>query len=287
MSQLIQMRQRIQSIETIKKITRAMRLISRSFHTKLDRRRAPLQQYRDLLCQIFNQLRSYHPQWAPERFFPPVTTPERNLIIIVGAQKGLCGSFNNALFYWIDTHRPRLTSSASTVISVGKKVHDHLKKRAIPIMFTCSEIKTSSLDSITELLLAHFFTGEQLYTNVTIISNASKTFFTHELRTTQLIPFIGCASPQQQENNNNYVWEHDPEIVLSTLAHDSLRTAIRTALFNSLHAEQSARFLSMDNATRNANTFLESMRLQYNKARQAKITKELAELAIFGSDANS
>jgi F-type H+-transporting ATPase subunit gamma len=75
------------------------------------------------------------------------------------------------------------------------------------------------------------------------------------------------------------LWQHSPELILDKLADMYLQSLIHNSLFLSLLGEQAARFIAMDNATRNANNFIDSMQLQYNKMRQAKITRELTELS--------
>ena len=280
MSQLIHMRQRIKAVETIKKITSAMRLISRSFHTRLDKQKKPLAEYRTTLCQLLAHVTNFCPEWTNSRFFPDAATPKKELFILIGGQKSLCGNFNSGIFYWIDKNRSILTDSHTTVLCAGKKVNDYLIKRAVPVNYSFPEVKTSNIHMVTQEFLNVFMHSTEFYTDVVVISNSSKSFFSYETHTTALIPFIGCAGSQPQEQLTDYEWEHSPEMVVQLLAENILKTSIRTALFESLHAEQSARFISMDNATRNANNFLDSMKLQYNKARQAKITKELTERAM-------
>ena len=279
MSQLIQMRRRIKAIETIKKITSAMRLISRSFHTRMNKQEHAMSEYRDTLCSLFTQLRTIAPEWKPKRFFPSEKLIHKELLIIIGGQKGLCGNFNANLFYWIDTHKKELNSPDKRIIVLCKRVQEHLIKRTLSIKKQYPEVKPQDLDATTEQLLHNIFDPAEEYTQVSILSNHSKTFFVHEQRCQQLIPFIGCADTTSKHPSDDYHWNHAPEKILSMLAEYYIRISIRTALFESLLSEQAARFLSMDNATRNANKFLESMQLQYNKARQSKITKELTELA--------
>ena len=284
MSQLIQMRQRIKAVTTIKKITSAMRLISRSMHTKLDKQKKPLVDYRTTLCSLFSFVKNFSPEWSNPRLFPLVTDQKKKLFIIIGSQKGLCGNFNSGIFYWIDAHRTELMQSETTIICLSKKISDYLHKRTIPYESGYPEIKTSNLYTVTNTLIDKIIKGQATYTDVIVISTVSKSFFNHETRILPLIPFIGCA-PDHNLTVSDYVWEHEKTQVLEVLAENVLTISLRTAIFESLHAEQSARFISMDNATRNANNFLDSMKLHYNKARQAKITKELSEL--IGSDISS
>ena len=279
MSQLIQMRRRIKAIETIKKITSAMRLISRSFHMRMNKEQLTLQEYRDTLCTLFTQLRATAPEWKPTKFFPSDKLVHKELIIIIGGQKGLCGNFNASLSYWIDNHKQELNSPEKRIIVLGKRVQEHLVKRTLAIKKSYGEFKTKNINIQTEELLDDIFNQGEHYTSVSILSNHPKTFFVHEQRYQHLIPFIGCADDAKAHPSDDYHWHHDSNKILDTLAEDFIKLSLRTALFESLLAEQAARFLSMDNATRNADKFLDSMQLQYNKARQAKITKELTELA--------
>lgn len=286
MSQLIQMRRRIKAIETIKKITSAMRLISRSFHTRLHKQQVILKEYHNITCTIFSELHQAAPTWKSNLFAPDLSQPKHELVIIIGGQKGLCGNFNSNIFYWIDSHQENLISSNKKIIVIGRRVEEHLDKRKISFTASYEELKAQNLDTMTDRIVNHILNEGFNYTSVQIISNHSKTFFIHEQKTTQLIPFTWCAIDQGKASlSSNYVWEHDKEELLLVLATTYLKTTVKMTLFESLLGEQSARFISMDNATRNAKNFLESMRLSYNKARQAKITKELAELSgAFESD---
>ena len=84
---------------------------------------------------------------------------------------------------------------------------------------------------------------------------------------------------EEEQQPDDFIWEDSPLHILDALAHQQLNATLYALLVQSLLAEQAARFISMDNATRNAKYLKESMMLQYNKLRQAKITKELTELS--------
>lgn len=278
MSQLIQMRQRIKAVTTIKKITSAMRLISRSLHTRLARQKEALTLYRTTLYSIFGTVQSSQESWLPERFFPSAEQPRKELIILVGSQKGMCGTYNAGLLYWIEHHREILSEPHVHVISMGKKVTEHLEKDNIKPIHTIVDVRVSNLDSITQELIDYILPAHTVYTHVRIISNTSKTFFTHELHEATLIPFQSCDA-QPVHISPDYQWSHKPEELLDVLVQEYIAVSVRSAVFESFVGEQAARFIAMDNATRNAKGFLTSMNLQYNKLRQAKITKELTELA--------
>ena len=228
MSQLIQMRRRIKAIETIKKITSAMRLISRSLHTRLRKQQVILKEYRNITCAIFSELHQAAPLWTSELFAPNPSEPKHELVIIIGGQKGLCGNFNSNIFYWIDTHQDDLKNFTKKSIVMGRRVEEHFTKRKLPFVASYEELKAQNLDAMTDKIIDHIISQNPRYTSVQIISNHSKTFFIHEQKTTQLIPFTWCA-PDQGANllSTDYVWEHDKEELLKVLATSYLKTTVK------------------------------------------------------------
>ena len=132
MSKLIQLRQRIKVIETIQKITHAMRLISMSVHSHLKRDENPLTTYIHSLEKVFAQLQLYAPNWSHQIIHPKKTTNQNTLIIVIGSQKGLCGSFNLNLFRLCDhciEDVPTFKGENSHFIGIGQKAVDFLKER--------------------------------------------------------------------------------------------------------------------------------------------------------------
>lgn len=277
MSQLIHMRQRIKAIGTIKKITSAMRLISRSFHTRMYREQTHYKEYQAALARVFQTVLTHAPTEGSPSFFPEQTSSPKELFIIIGSQKGLCGSFNAPLFYWIDTHKEELFAESSHLVVIGKRITEHLKKSGAHSIKTLSELKLTTINSLTQELFKIITNQKGNYTKVRTLSCFSKSLFTQECKEQQIIPF---TFPHTVESSApDYTWMHDSEKIINSLVTMHITEKLRTALFSSLLAEHNARFTAMDNATRNAENFLDTMKLQFNKMRQAKITKELAELA--------
>jgi len=277
MTQLIRIRQRIKAVSTIRKITSAMRLISRSFHTRMYREQTHYRDYQAALGTLFSQVLSQAPTDTKLPFSSESSGPGHELIIIVGSQKGLCGNFNAPLFYWIDTHKDHLQSHLVQVVAVGKKVTDHLHRIATRQLITLPELKLSSITTLTEKIFSLVTAGDMPYERVTIISCSPKSLFSQECREQQIIPFTSPSAALHP--TPDYSWTHTPQPVLALLVRMHLNERLRNALFSSLLAEYNARFTAMDSATRNAENFLDIMKIQFNKMRQAKITKELTELA--------
>lgn len=274
MAQLIQMRQRIKAVETIKKITHAMRLISMSTHTRLRAKQDALNTYQQAISSLFYRVKNHAPEWHNQIIYPTHEKEKKQLIILVGSQKGLCGNFNAALFRFfeknIDTHNAH-------IIGIGKKAVDFLKSKRLNPSSFYNEFTATMLPLITRELTSYIAQQEQPFTEVIMVSNKLKTFFIQKPSRTRLIPFETEHTTESDEQES-YTWEQEPNELLNILALQCLEAQIHYLLFASLLAEQAARFLSMDSSTRNAENLLEITQLHYNKLRQSKITKELTEL---------
>jgi F-type H+-transporting ATPase subunit gamma len=275
MSHLIQLRQRLKAIETIKKITNAMRIISRSLHTRMNKQRVPLVHYQATLEKLLTQLKTFEKEWKSPLFSPdPQRTPQE-LYILIGAQKGLCGNFNAEFLYWLEHQKDILQHDNVEIITIGKQTFEAVKPYKLNVIQQHEELKKSTLSELTKLLIKKITQAKPYYTNVTIVGTIPQTFFVQRLEQRTIIPF---KQDTTIKDDHDYTWLNQPETVLDQLAHLYLETTIYNTLFESLLGEQAARFIAMDNATRNANKFIDRMQLQYNKLRQAKITKELSEL---------
>jgi F-type H+-transporting ATPase subunit gamma len=160
MSQLIQLRQRLKAIGTFKKITGAMRIVSRSLHTRMNKQKKYLFEYQKLIKEFFFDLQQQS-DWTCEILFPQSTATEKKLYIIVGAQKGLCGNYNTELNYWIEHNLSALSEKNVSLITLGKKTSHIIRQHALPIFYQAPELKNSTLgklsDTITNLLYASFF----------------------------------------------------------------------------------------------------------------------------------
>lgn len=276
MSQLIYLRQRLKAIETIKKITHAMRLISMSSHTRMRVQDVALKAYISAADTLLAKITA-HSSTFNHPFINSSSQPQsKELVIVVGSQKGLCGSFNTTLLnFFFAQYQDKMDTIE--VIVIGKKLIDVVKEKKIKTSAEYSELHLSTLSTIAGNLVAHITSVNPAFHTVTIVSNLMKSFFVQKPHQTQLIPFK-AANKNIGALTENYHWEQSPEEIMSVLITQILQSNIHYTLFQSLYAEQAARFLSMDNSTRNAQTLLDQTKLQYNKLRQAKITKELTEL---------
>lgn len=254
MSHFILLRQRIKVIETIKKTTGAMRLISMSLHSRLRNQKQYLESYTNAISNILHKTVEELP---PVQESAPVAQQTSPLVILIGSQKGLCGAFNENLFQYFEKNYT--ITGHETLITVGKYATDYVKKRGIKPHRAFDQFGIATFVTIAEQLkklsLEHAGT-------VTVFSNAAPTFFSQKPRSLEIGTHTASVNG-----------------LVSYINSLKLKATFLHILHESLLAEQAARFVSMDLAYRNADEVLTQTRLDYNKARQAYVTRELIELS--------
>lgn len=293
MSVLMAMRQRMKAVQTIQKITHAMRLISMSSHTKSRNKNSELTDYTHALTSLFAHIYAHDPTWHHPILLPYVNPERENeeekhtqkpLIILVGSQKGLCGNFNQNLFAYFAKKWPSDRRWDCHIITVGKRASDYIEHTEGTIVKRFDEFTNNTLTAIARKITDYSMNTTPAYSSVTIFSNKAKSFFMQTPREQDLLPLSlpKMAVDAQEETSNDthegYQWEQSPELLLTKLAQGLLYANVQTLLLESLTAEQAARFVAMDSSTRNASNLLDTMKLEYNKKRQAKITRELTDL---------
>ena len=273
---LIQMRHQIQAIESIKKITKAMRLISMSAHNQLGNRLHLMQNYKNELIKTLNIVINSD-NTLKKNILNTENAKPNTLIIVVGSQKGLTGTFNSSLFHLL-IQNLNSDFSNKNFITVGKKATEFVKKHS-PLIAHYDQFTIQNFSNIAANIFDIIMNSKPFYTNVILYSNFPKSFFTQLPQENILLPLAKIKLEDSHLNNENYVWEDSIQNVYEYLLNEFLHFSIQSLLFNSLLAEHSARFKSMDNATRNAEELLDTLKLQYNKIRQTKITSEITELS--------
>jgi F-type H+-transporting ATPase subunit gamma len=264
----------MKAIRVIKKITHAMRLISMSAHTKLRKNISNLELIKNEITPILCQLYTSH----PEAYEMNQHARYENLYIVIGSEKGLCGNFNNILCSFLGQQLTAQEIKNSHFIVVGKKAKHYFEQNNIPVLVSFDKIQTSKVEEIASALFDFIESKYSDYKSIACIYNNPKTFFTVEAIKKVLIPVQPESCELNPRSLDSYVWIQPEPAVASILFKTLLKTNIYTLLTQSMIAEQSSRFLSMDSSTRNADHLLKAMNLEYNKIRQARITREIIEL---------
>ncbi|MCK4265173.1 F0F1 ATP synthase subunit gamma [Candidatus Babeliales bacterium] len=284
MSQLIQLRRKIKSIKTTQKITYAMRLISMSLYSRHEKTNVPLTHYSEQLARTFLSLSHHSPGWNNELLFPKDTLDSTPLIIIVTSSKGLCGGFNSNLLKYFKQNVFFEEHQTPTFITIGLRAFNFAKQQKLhPILNHYNDFNSRNFNAITDAIVK-LISNKENFSSITFYSNFFKSFFVQRPKKTLITPVKkDLVELSDYEMDDEPILEQNQIEIMDFLAIRFLRSKILQILFQSILSEQAARFLAMDNATTNANKFLEKLTLQYNKARQSLITKELSELsASFG-----
>lgn len=276
MSQLILMRQRIAAIETIKKITHAMQLISMSAHARLRQKKIFIEQYRQAINDIACSLQQYTSAHYESPFENPYGT--QRLVIIVGSQKGLSGTFNANLYKFFKEQE--VIEANQRIIMIGKVGVDFFSYQGITPDLAYTNFTTANYEQLATILTQNILTDLENLKEVVAYYMFPKSFFSQEPRKVILFPLMPLEQQKAAcpSDTREILWESDPELILQFMQELNLQATVLEVLFSSLLAEQAARFISMENATRNADNLLSDMKLDYNKTRQARITLELTDL---------
>ncbi len=270
MEQLAHMKRRIKAVETIKKVTHAMRLISMSAHTKLQEKQPMLATYKNTFLSLWASVHPYLPPEKNNRLSDP-----HHLIILIGSQKGLVGTFNTNLYKQLEKDHPSFKNLF--FIGIGKQAINYLNKKHAITLATYDDLTEQQFISIAQAVTDLLLDLPVHYATTSIYSNRAKSFFVQQPVVTPLLPLV---EPEGAEDapRTEYTFEQSPELLRERLTSLLLSVRLQETIFESMLAEQAARFVSMDASTRNAENLLTAMQLDYNKVRQASITRELTEL---------
>ncbi|HEU4410993.1 MAG TPA: ATP synthase F1 subunit gamma [Polyangiaceae bacterium] len=303
MPSLKSIRKRIVSVKSTQKITRAMKMVAGARLARAQQRIVALRPYavktQEVLAAVLAAQASEDDEGAGSK--PPhpllVRRPERRVLyLLLTSDRGLCGSFNTNLNKGAErSWRDDLAAGREpTFFVVGRKGNDFLRRRSAPVGHAFRGVWESTDHAqarlIASTLLAPFRAGE--VDAIKIIYNQFRSAMSQTLVVEQLLPVVARAPEAGGPDGHRepaaapteYLYEPDPAALLDRLVPMYLEISILRALYESQASEFGARMTAMDSATKNAKEMISSLTLQYNRARQAAITKELMEI-IGGAEA--
>lgn len=252
-----------------------MRLIAISTHTRLRIKEKIVKNYytevEALLNIVSSKIRkNTHP-------FLKVNTHSSVLLIVIGSQKGLCGNFNTSIMHL--TKQIMNQYKNHDFITLGKRTYDFVTNRfgVSPLLYFHA-FKNNNTNQLASKIIDFIWNSNSQYQKVIVVNAFAKSFFSQIPQQFDLIP-VQNKKLQIEHSNISFLYDQEPTILFDKLLRQYLTALLNCKIFETVIAEHAARFLSMDSATRNAKNILESTQLQYNKLRQAKITRELIELS--------
>ncbi|WP_298379200.1 F0F1 ATP synthase subunit gamma [Azospirillum sp.] len=294
MPNLKDLKNRIASVQSTRKITSAMKMVAAS---KLRRAQEQAQASGPYAERMGRMLASLAANVQGSGNGPKLMTgtgaDKVHLLVVVSSDRGLCGAFNGSIVREAKRQIARLQSEGKTVklLTVGRKARDQLRREYASLIVQSYEdvgrrrLSFADADMVTQKVLAMFEGVE--FDVCSIIFNKFKSAISQIVTVQQLIPFAlpeTGAAASADEVKAVYEFEPDEEQILAELLPRNLSVQIYRALLESAASEQGARMTAMDNATRNAGEMINKLTITYNRTRQAYITKELIEI-ISGAEA--
>ncbi len=289
MPSLKDLRNRISSVKSTKKITSAMKMVAAA---KLKRAQDNAEKTRPYAKKMGEIVDSLVKNTKNQNFkFGEKKENKKNILLIIcSADRGLCGGFNSSIIKFSKKLSKENAENGYNLnyIFVGKKAYFSLKKNCKDsIIDYFSDIANPSIkfelaslirDKILELFLKNSI--DECHLIYTKFNSA----ISQTVQSMQLLPLKNIQEDNIEKKSQSYDFEPDEEVILNEIIPRNIAIQIHTALLENLASEQGSRMTAMDNATRNANDMIDNLTLFYNRSRQALITKELIEI-ISGAEA--
>lgn len=288
MPNLKDLKNRIASVKSTRKITKAMQMVSAAKLRRAQEAAEAARPYAGRMTAVMSGLAaSVGGSDSAPRLLAGTGSDKVQLLVVMTAERGLCGGFNSTIVRLARAKANDLIAGGKTVkiLTVGKKGREQLK-RDLSAHFIghvdLSDVKKMGYDvaqSIARDILARFDAGE--FDVATLFFNRFQSVISQVPTAQQVIPakFDGDAGV-----STLYDYEPSEEGILADLLPRGVATQVFTALLENGASEQGARMSAMDNATRNAGDMINRLTIQFNRSRQAAITKELIEI-ISGAEA--
>ena len=290
MPNLKDLKNRIESVKNTRKITKAMQMVAAA---KLRRAQEAAEASRPYSERFNNVLASLAASVGSGEGAPLLLRgtgkQDVHLLVVMTAERGLCGGFNSNIAKLAKNHASELISAGKQVkvITVGKKGRDALKRELGGYFIEhvdlseFKSIKYLNAQSIAKGILARFDDNE--YDVATIFYSKFVNVVSQIPTAQQIIP-ASFDEDSSSANQTVYDYEPDEETILADLLPRGVATQIFSALLENGASEQGARMSAMDNATRNAGEMIDKLTIEFNRSRQAVITNELIEI-ISGAEA--
>jgi F-type H+-transporting ATPase subunit gamma len=284
MASLDDLKKRIASVKSTQKITKAMKMVAAA---KLRRAQESAEKGRPYSEKMNNVILNLSSGISDKENAPKLLSGTGNdkvhLCVVMTSDRGLCGGFNSNIIKKAKSYFSKILSEGKElkIITVGSKGNDQLKRMygdKIIENISFKESKNANYfdaDKVGKIVIDKFESSE--FDICTIFYNQFKNVITQIPKAQQIIP-LNSEDSEENSSEESYEFEPDEDEILSNLLPKNISTQIFKAMLENSASEQGSRMSAMDNATRNAGEMVDKLTIQYNRSRQAAITKELIEI---------
>jgi F-type H+-transporting ATPase subunit gamma len=282
MPSLIDYRRRIRAVKSTQQITKAMKMVAASRFRKAQERILGARPFQRQLLRMMHSLASRtrveaHPLFATRDLDAPGA---RVLLIVVTADKGLCGAFNTNVIKTATQHVLARSGQQYTLSLVGRKGRDFFRRRPIPVRFELTgifnDVRFLHAEEIAKDAIEAFTSGQ--VDGVELVYNEFKSVLQQRPVVEQVLPIPRLPVEDLPAAGIDYLYEPPPGTIFEGLLPNYVKFDVFHALLESVAAEHGARMTAMDAATKNAAEVVDSLTLHMNKVRQAAITREIIEV---------
>ena len=291
MPSLIDLRRRIRAVKSTQQITKAMKMIAASRLRRAQERVVGARPFAQRMLGVLNGLALRVDQSAHPLLRMPTGDSGRRLLIVITADRGLCGSFNSNIIkaaghFIVSEGRGRDVALGL----VGRKGRDFFRRRAFDVRYEetgiFQKLTFSHAVDLANTVIEEFTSGQM--SSVHLVYNEFKSVMTQRIVVDQLLPIprLEAETGAKARPSVDYLYEPAPEDILRELLPRHVQAQVYRALLESNAAFFAAQMTAMDAATRNSSDMIESLTLYMNKVRQAAITREIIEV-VSGASATT
>lgn len=285
MANLKEIRNRLGSVNTTQQITKAMKLVAASKLKRSQDRILQMRPYAEKLNEILSNLMG-NLEGETNLSFNTQREVKNVLIVLITSDKGLCGGFNSNLLKTTrrllnETYATQRSKGGVSLMCIGKKGYDAFKKETDLNIITdytgmLGKLTFDSSQTVSGRLMQDFLTAR--YDVIEIVYAQFKNAATQLYTVERFLPVAPAATSKKSTKKADYLFEPQKEELLEELVPKILNTQFFKALLDSSASENGARMVAMESATNNAQELMRALRIQYNRERQAAITKEILEI---------
>jgi F-type H+-transporting ATPase subunit gamma len=288
MPNLLDIRRRIKSVKNTQQITKAMKMVSAAKLKRAQDRVVTARPFANKMQEVIASLAGR----TDENFHHPLLDArgdQRYLLVLITADKGLCGAFNTNLTKAAQAFIRENPDKQVDILAVGRKGRDFFKRRGANIVGEYIGVTGKGRVEFSEALeiardVIKTFTEDEGIDKVFILYNEFKSVLQQRVVTEQLLPVARASSSTEPAtadkvlNLVDYIYEQPPAEIFARLLPRLVETQVFRALLESIASEQGARMTAMDSASKNARELIDTLTLNMNRVRQAAITNEIIEV---------
>ncbi len=285
MASLLDMRRRIKSVKNTQQITKAMKMVAAAKLKRATDRVTAARPFAVKMSQILGNLSAR----VGDEFSSPLLDErgdEKYLVVLVSADKGLCGGFNTNLMKATQNFLKANSGKSTEMIPVGRKGRDFFKRREMTFVEEYVGLTGSGRVEHTDAVeiagrIIKTFTDDETIDKVYLVFTEFKSVIAQEVKVEQLLPIQRIAQGETETTNSGqaeYIYEQPASDIFGKLLPKQIETQIYRSMLESTASEQGARMTAMDSASKNAGELIDTLTLNMNRIRQAAITKEIIEV---------